>query len=162
VAKALVQTRGLQLWVAPSLLVRAAGAPATNGVVLSFANALRGDVYAAGYRLGPGQIETSLVPGVYQPAALMRSGISPSLAIGEAPPEILSAFEEWLGRPIITGVPSYPTAVHLLELVGRPGGATRVETAGEWEPMYGRPAEAQARWESAHGRPLSDSIGSPG
>jgi hypothetical protein len=32
----------------------------------------------------------------------------------------------------------------------------------EWEPVYGRPAEAQARWEKAHGRPLPDSVGSPG
>ena len=32
----------------------------------------------------------------------------------------------------------------------------------EWEPVYGRPAEAQARWEIAHGRPLPDPIRSPG
>ena len=30
------------------------------------------------------------------------------------------------------------------------------------KPVYGRPAEAQARWETAHGRPLPDSIGSRG
>jgi tRNA threonylcarbamoyladenosine biosynthesis protein TsaB len=162
VAKALVHSRGLELWVAPSLLVRAAGAPAIDGVVLSFANALRGDVYAAGYRLNPEQIETSLAPGVYQPAALISNGARPSLAIGEAPPEILSAFENWVGRPVITGPRSYPAAVHLLELVGRPGGAARVEAVAGWEPVYGRPAEAQVRWESAHGRPLPNSIGSPG
>jgi hypothetical protein len=32
----------------------------------------------------------------------------------------------------------------------------------QWEPVYGRPAEAQARWEMVHGRPLPDSVGSPG
>ena len=50
----------------------------------------------------------------------------------------------------------------LLDLVGRPGGAVRVEPVEGWQPVYGRPAEAQARWETAHGRPLPDSIGSPG
>ena len=41
-------------------------------------------------------------------------------------------------------------------------GAVRVEAVQDWEPNYGRPAEAQARWETAHGRPLPDSIGSSG
>src|SRR4051812_25931985 len=45
VAKALVHARGLPLWIAPSLLVRAAGLAETKGVVLAVANALRGDVY---------------------------------------------------------------------------------------------------------------------
>jgi hypothetical protein len=32
-----------------------------------------------------------------------------------------------------------------------------VHELDDWEPTYGRPAEAQVRWEAAHGRSLSDS-----
>src|SRR5215218_6656348 len=43
VAKALVRTRGMPLWIAPSLLVRAAGVAAAGGRVLAVADALRGE-----------------------------------------------------------------------------------------------------------------------
>jgi hypothetical protein len=49
--------------------------------------------------------------------------------------------------------------VKLIELAAMEGGIRKVEDALGWEPVYGRPAEAQARWESAHGRPLPDSVG---
>ena len=55
VAKALVQARGLPLWVAPSLMVRAAGvAPEDGSLVLAVTDALRGDVYAGAFRFEPG------------------------------------------------------------------------------------------------------------
>jgi tRNA threonylcarbamoyladenosine biosynthesis protein TsaB len=162
VAKALVHARQLPLWIAPSLLVRAAGAPATNGMVLSVANALRGDVYAAGYRFFSDHIETELAPSVQRPSALLASGLQPTLAIGEAPPEILATLGHWIGRPVIGPPEGSPRAARLLQLIGRRGGATRVEAVRDWEPVYGRPAEAQARWEIAHGRPLPDSVGSTG
>jgi tRNA threonylcarbamoyladenosine biosynthesis protein TsaB len=161
VAKALVHARDLPLWVAPSLMVRAAGAASGDGLVLSVANALRGEIYAAAFRFSPSGIETVLSPSVHRPAELMARGLQPHLAIGEAPPEILAGLEDWLGRPVIGGAQGAPHAARLLELVGRPGGARRIEEPREWEPQYGRPAEAQARWESAHGRPLPDSVGSP-
>jgi tRNA threonylcarbamoyladenosine biosynthesis protein TsaB len=161
VAKALAHARDLPLWVAPSLMVRAAGAPSGDGLVLSVANALRGEIYAAAFRFSPSGIETVLSPSVHRPAELRASGLQPDLAIGEAPPEILAGLEDWLGRPVIGGVQGAPHAARLLELVGRPGGAHHIEEPREWEPQYGRPAEAQARWESAHGRPLPDSVGSP-
>ncbi|MFL5401655.1 MAG: tRNA (adenosine(37)-N6)-threonylcarbamoyltransferase complex dimerization subunit type 1 TsaB [Gemmatimonadales bacterium] len=162
VAKALVYARGLPLWTAPSLLVRAAGAPPTDGVVLAVANALRGEVYAAAYRFLPDRIEAALTPSVQRPAELLASGLRPRLAIGEAPPEILSALEGWIGRPVIGPPEGSPQAARLLQLVGRTGGATPVQSVRDWEPVYGRPAEAQARWEIAHGRPLPDSVGSTG
>jgi tRNA threonylcarbamoyladenosine biosynthesis protein TsaB len=162
VAKALVHARGLPLWIAPSLLVRAAGAAATDGVVLPVANALRGEVYAAAYRFFPDRIETVCPPSVYRPSDLMASGLKPHVAVGEAPPEILSALERWIGRAVIGPPEGSPRAARLLQLVGRPGGAVPVETVRDWEPVYGRPAEAQARWEMTHGRPLPDSVGSPG
>jgi tRNA threonylcarbamoyladenosine biosynthesis protein TsaB len=33
-------------------------------------------------------------------------------------------------------------------------GVAKQVSSSEWEPEYGRLAEAQVRWEAAHGRPL--------
>ena len=160
VAKALVHARGVPLWTAPSLMVRAAGVARGNELVLSVANALRGEVYAAAYRFFPDRVETELAPSVRRPAELAGSGLEPALVVGEAPAEILAALESWIGRPVIGPPEGSPRATRLLDLIGRPGGASPVEAARNWEPVYGRPAEAQARWEMAHGRPLPDSVGS--
>ena len=161
VAKALVQARKLPLWIAPSLMVRAAGVARDQAVVLAVASALRGEVYAAAYRFLGDRIYTELVPSVRKPEDLMAGALEPAVVVGEAPAEILSALEKWVGQPVIGPPAGSPHAAHLLGLVGRAGGARLVEPAAEWEPVYGRPAEAQARWEMAHGRPLPDSVGSP-
>jgi tRNA threonylcarbamoyladenosine biosynthesis protein TsaB len=159
VAKALAHARGLPLWTAPSLMVRAAGVARTDGLVLSIANALRGEVYAAAYRFFPDRIETELQPGVQRPHELRSSGLMPDIMVGEAPAEIIAILEGWAGAAV--GPPQgFPRAAELLALIGRTGGARPVEAPSTWEPVYGRPAEAQARWEMAHGRPLSDSVGS--
>jgi tRNA threonylcarbamoyladenosine biosynthesis protein TsaB len=162
VAKALVQARGLQLWTAPSLLVRAAGVAHGSEVILAVTNALRGEVYAAAYRIQPQGILTDLTPSVRRPEDLVRSGLQPGVVVGEAPAEILATLERWVGRPVIGPPEGSPRAALLLNLIGRPGGASRVDAVRDWEPVYGRPAEAQARWEIAHGRPLPDSVGSLG
>jgi tRNA threonylcarbamoyladenosine biosynthesis protein TsaB len=162
VAKALVQARGLPLWVAPSLLVRAAGVDGGAGVVLAVAGALRGEVYAAAYRFLPEGIRTELAPSVRHPDQLIRGGFTPVVVVGEAPADIIAVLEGWTGRPVVGPPDGSPHASWLLRLVGRAGGARRVDAVSGWEPVYGRPAEAQARWEMAHGRPLPDSVGSPG
>jgi tRNA threonylcarbamoyladenosine biosynthesis protein TsaB len=161
VAKALVHARRLPLWTAPSLLVRAAGVGRAGALVLSVANALRGEVYAAAYRFAPEEIRTELIPSVRRPEDLASGGLVPDIVVGEAPAQVLAILEHWVGRPVIGPPEGSPRASRLLDLVGRPGGARPVEAAREWEPVYGRPAEAQARWESVHGRPLPDSVGSP-
>src|SRR2546426_2945421 len=43
VAKALVPARGLRLWTAPSLLVRAAGARRPDSLILALSDAVRGE-----------------------------------------------------------------------------------------------------------------------
>jgi tRNA threonylcarbamoyladenosine biosynthesis protein TsaB len=161
VAKALVHARKVPLWTAPSLMVRAAGVARDGGLVVPVASALRGEVYAAAYRFFADRIETDLAPSVCRPAELIESGLEPKLVVGESPPEILLALERWIGRPVIGPPEGWPRAALLLDLIGRRGGARLVEAARDWEPLYGRPAEAQARWEMAHGRPLPDSVGSP-
>jgi len=162
VAKALVQARSLPLWVAPSLLVRAAGAARADELVLAVAGALRGEVYAAAYRFLPERIHTELAPSVRRPDQLVHGGFTPAVVVGEAPADIIAVLEGWVGRAVIGPPDGSPHATRLLGLVGRAGGARRVDAVSEWEPVYGRPAEAQARWEMAHGRPLPDSVGSPG
>lgn len=161
VAKALVYARGLPLWVAPSLLVRAAGVARDDSVILAVASALRGEVYAGAYRFLADRIHTELIPSVRRPEDLMNGTLKPAVVVGEAPDDILAELESWVGRPVIGPPLGAPHAAQLLGLVDRAGGARRVDAA-EWEPEYGRPAEAQARWEIAHGRPLPDSVGSPG
>ena len=160
VAKALVHARGLPLWVAPSLLVRAAGVASDDSLILAVASALRGEVYAAAYRFLPARIHTELPPSVRRPEELLAGLLRPTLVVGEAPSEIVAALEGWVGRPVIGPPDGSPHAAKLLGLVGRVGGARRIDAVPEWEPEYGRPAEAQARWEIAHGRRLPDSAGS--
>jgi len=162
VAKALAHARGLALWTAPSLLVRACGVGQPGQTVLALADALRSDVYAAAYRLDATRVEELLPPAVYRPADLARGPLRPDVLVGEVPAGAARVLEAWAGREIVGPPAGAAHARVLLDLVGRPGGAVRVEGAQGWEPRYGRPAEAQVRWESAHGRPLPDSLGSRG
>ena len=161
-AKALVHARQLPLWVAPSLLVRAAGVAQVDRLVLAISSALRGEVYAAAYRFMADRIHAELAPSVRTPDELVKLSMEPDVVVGDAPPEILLRLEKWTGRPVVRPPLGSPHAARLLALVGRSGGARLVESVAQWEPVYGRPAEAQARWEMVHGRPLPDSVGSPG
>lgn len=162
VAKALAHARGVALWTAPSLLLRACGVGHAGQIVLAAADALRGEVYAAAYRLGAARIEELLPPAVYRPGELVAGPLRPDLLVGEVPDAAARVLEAWAGRAILGPPAGAPHARVLLGLVDRPGGAARVEAVQGWEPRYGRPAEAQVRWESAHGRPLPDSVGSRG
>jgi tRNA threonylcarbamoyladenosine biosynthesis protein TsaB len=161
VAKALVHVRRLQFWTAPSLMVRAAGVARPNTSVLAVTNALRGDLYAAIYNFGD-RITAELDPSVCRPEELVSRSHKPDIAVGEAPAPALAILEAWLQRPVIGPPEGSPHASRMLDLIGTPGGARVIERAEEWEPVYGRPAEAQARWEKVHGRALPDSIGSSG
>src|SRR6266700_60929 len=49
-----------------------------------------------------------------------------------------------------------PLAASLLLLAARVGAARELPDPLAAEPVYGRPAEAQAKWEARHGRPLPD------
>jgi tRNA threonylcarbamoyladenosine biosynthesis protein TsaB len=159
VAKALVQSRGVELWTAPSLMVRAAGVAREGELVLAVADALRGDVYAAAYRFTGSSVETVLAPTVRRPETLAAGMSGPDVIVGDAPGAIVESLERWAGRPMIRPPEGAPHARWLIALTRRSGGAARVEAVMAWEPVYGRPAEAQVRWEITHGRPLPDSVG---
>ncbi|HXW97094.1 MAG TPA: tRNA (adenosine(37)-N6)-threonylcarbamoyltransferase complex dimerization subunit type 1 TsaB [Gemmatimonadales bacterium] len=150
VTRALTRARRLPLWVAPSLLVAAAGVAAPVGqAVVAVSNALRGELFAAAYRFGPGTAECLLRPTVLRPADLDRLVPRPFLVGGPS-------------AGVLGGEPNWPEAVKLLDLVGLAGGARWVADPARWEPDYGRPAEAQAKWEREHGRPLADPAGHRG
>jgi tRNA threonylcarbamoyladenosine biosynthesis protein TsaB len=161
VAKALVHARGLPLWTAPSLMVRASGVAREGDTVLAVTDALRGEVYAAAYRFDREDVVTLLAPSVYHPERLIAVAPRPSLLVGEAPTAAREVLERWAGCGLIGPPEGAPRARELIGLVGRPGGAVRVTAVASWAPEYGRPAEAQARWEAAHGRSMPDPLGSP-
>ena len=160
-AKALASSRRLPLWVAPSLMVRAAGVAREGGLVLAVADALRGEVYAGLYRFLPGRVETLLPARVRRPEALASGAPVPDLLVGEAPGPVARGLEAWAGRPMIGPPAGAPQARVLIGLTALDGGAARVEALDGWQPEYGRPAEAQTRWEAVHGRPLPDPVGDP-
>ena len=162
VAKALARARGLPVWAAPSLLVRASGIARPDDTVLAVANALRGEVYAAAYRFDEAAIHELLPPSVYRPEVLLARAPRVGHLVGEVPAPVAHLLEQGLGRTLVAPPAGAPHARVLLGLVARPGGAVQIAAVESWEPAYGRPAEAQARWETAHGRALPDSIGSPG
>jgi tRNA threonylcarbamoyladenosine biosynthesis protein TsaB len=160
VAKALVQARRLRLWTAPSLLVRAAGVGSEDSTILAVSDALRGELYAAAYRFAGNGIVTELPPTVSRPEDLEHRLSRSTLVVGDVPVPARLVLERWSGRPLVTSPAGAAKATHLLGLVGRTGGACEVADPAGWEPVYGRPAEAQARWEMAHGRSLPNSAGS--
>lgn len=161
VMKALHRARSGRLAVrtASTLLVRAVGAHPPRGArVLVATEALRGELYAALYRLElPDRVEVLWAPRVATPESLRQA--APDLIIGAAPDRLLDRLADRLAAPLVRGVAALPDAVALLELCGIHEGTSAIERPSEWQPEYGRPAEAEARWEEAHGRPLSDSTG---
>jgi len=158
-AKALARARpGLAVWSASTLMVRAAGAAPHGASVLVATSALRGELYAACYRIDlPRSVTTLLEPGLATPESL--HGATPDLLVADGPDKLVDRLAEQFAVPLIRGEQSLPSAAALLTLLEVAGGAERVTHPESWEPRYGRLAEAQVRWEAAHGRALSDPSG---
>lgn len=157
--KALARSRpGVEVWTASTLMVRAAGvAPPHGARVLVVTSALRGELYAASYRFDlPRAVATLAPPAVATPEAL--HGEEPDLVVADAPDKIVDRLADQFTVPVVRGTMSLPSAAVLLTLIGVEGGAVHLRELDNWEPTYGRPAEAQARWEAVHGRALSDSL----
>ena len=159
--KGVCRGREVRVWTASTLLVRAVVADGA-GVVASLGSALRGEFYAAVYRLDRGEpIETLLKATVLASGIDLGAHLVPDVVVSDLPVEQLEGLV-WARSSRKVGPPAgLPTASALLGLVGRAGGAELVSDLASWEPAYGRPAEAQARWEKVHGRLLADSPSSP-
>lgn len=159
VAKGLAQETGLQFVAVPSLMAAAAGAAVRLGPVPIAAcfDALRGDVYGAVYVVHPDRVETVMAPATTTVAELMRgSPAVPALVVGDGAMRYADAVAVWSGTAPVPLASLPPLATLLLSLFTRAGAARTIDDMLAAEPVYGRPAEAQAKWEARHGRPLPD------
>lgn len=156
-AKGLAHEREIPIVAIPALLAVARGAATRvgDGLVASCFDALRGDVFAAAYRISGAAVETVLPPTVLKPAELVqRVSERPRVTAGDGAVRYAEAMSAWSGVAPLSLDDLPPSAASLLVLAAREGLGRRV--AGPDEPAYGRPAEAQAKWEARHGRPLPD------
>ena len=163
-AKALA-AEGAVLVTAPSLLVRAAGlidshrliVPSSHRFehptrVLAVSSALRGEVYAGIWSVAANRIDEVMSPRTI--SARDIASLPPfDRAVGDGPEEFLAA---------VRAAREWPEAATLLHLIDVPGATRTVLSPQDFEPHYGRPAEAAAKWEREHGRPLPDSPGNAG
>lgn len=164
VAKALAWGRDDVEWrTAPSLLVRAAGhPPAGGGTVLALADALRGELYAGCWRFSADRVElVGDPPRTVTPDELGRY-VPVDVVVGTVPERLRESVRDATRCEPIVGEAALPDARQLLALAGREGGTAAVRDPARWQPVYGRPAEAQAVWERKHGRPLPDPSGDRG
>jgi tRNA threonylcarbamoyladenosine biosynthesis protein TsaB len=158
-AKGLSQEAGLEVRAVPSLLAAAAGAAARLGPVPIGAcfDALRGQVYGAVYVIHSDRVETVVAPVVAtiaELAARTDRASTPRLVVGDGAVRYARAVQEWSGTVPHPLEQLPPAATQLLALADRTGASRTIEDFSEAEPVYGRPAEAQAKWEAQHGRPL--------
>lgn len=136
-AKGIAMVRAVPLLAVSSLALIVAGhEPALHrGRYLATLDAMRGDVFFALVEItASGEVELhgapTLVPSSALDDAAARAGAT---IVGP-------------GR----GLPAMPHA----RGVARLGGSVAPVALADWEPTYGRLAEAQVKWEAAQGRPL--------
>lgn len=156
-ARGLAHEHEIPVVAVPSLLAAAYGAAqrTKRDAVAAAFDALRGQVFGAVYRFGSEGVTTVVAPGVFTPEELSQQpGGAVSVAVGDGALKYAAAFRDWTGSEPLALNDVAPGAESLLTLVARDGVARRVEVRDE--PVYGRPAEAQAKWEARHGRPLPD------
>lgn len=156
VAKALSWHRPVIWRTASSLLVRAAAHTTAGGsTVLALSDALRGEVYAGCWRIGAdGVVAVGPSPQAMTPAALRDAFGVVDIVVGTVPDALVDAIREATDRALIRGTDALPDARTLLALVELDGATALVDDPEAWQPVYGRPAEAQAVWERTHGREL--------
>ena len=137
IAKGIATVRGIPLLAVPSLALVVAGQESAlePGRYLAVLDAMRGDVHAALVAVdGAGQAaldsDVMLLPASNVASVAEREGATP---IGPAQPRTA-----W---PHARGVYRLESSLLLVSLQ-------------EWEPTYGRLAEAQVKWEATHGRAL--------
>lgn len=161
-AKGLAQEPGLDLVRLPSLMAWVAAAARKIGPapIAACFDALRGQVYGAMYRISPDHVETLLEPTLGTMAELARAAPErPVLVVGDGAVRHADASTQWSGAAPIGLESLPPSAPLLLALEAYHGLGHPINDPLTAEPVYGRPAEAQARWEAAHGRPLPDTPG---
>jgi tRNA threonylcarbamoyladenosine biosynthesis protein TsaB len=157
-AQGILAQRDLPVYVAPSLMVAAltAGQPAGTPVAALY-NALRGEVFAGVFSFSSIAVTVHLSPRRVTMADLVsQSPVQPRLAVGDGVVIYAAELMEWTGHTPVGPPLAGPRASSLLMLKEMEGGALPIGVLAEFEPDYGRKAEAQVRWEEEHGRPLPE------
>jgi tRNA threonylcarbamoyladenosine biosynthesis protein TsaB len=151
----IVTEREIPVRVTPSLMGAAWSAAAMDDTpVAALCDALRGDVFAAVYAFSDTAVTEHLAPALLPADGLEgKSPLVPRIGVGDGSPGVSEAIIRWTGQPPLGGGRG-SRAASLLDLLALEGGSWPVERFSEFEPTYGRPAEAQARWEAEHGRRL--------
>jgi hypothetical protein len=109
------------------------------------------------------RVDTLVAPAVLTPAEFARvAPVRPRLVVGGGIARFADQITSWAEAPPVPLESLPPTATMLLALLGRAGVGRALDDAATAEPVYGRPAEAQAQWEARHGRPFPDSSGRAG
>jgi tRNA threonylcarbamoyladenosine biosynthesis protein TsaB len=141
IAKGIALTRRVPLLAVPSLLLMVAGADETRdgGRYLAVLDAMRGDVFVAGYEVRADGGFTELAAPVLIPRSSVAQMAGRLAARCVGPGESLNV------GPHARGVARLACWLN--------DGEHEVDITA-WEPDYGRLAEAQVRWEAAHGRTL--------
>ena len=152
-AKGLAQEAALPVIAIPSMmgLARAYADAARGGAIAVCYDALRGAVYGALYRFAPGRVTTLLAPQVLTVAELGR--VAPEravIAVGDGARRYAADIAAWLGHGPIDveradGRRFEGIARWLLALRNEGGASRALSDLTTAEPVYGRPAEAQAR-----------------
>lgn len=142
VAKGIVRGTGAEFWVAPSLALVAAAAdpPLAAGDYVVLLDALRGECYAAHVTVAAnGRVSRcEASQRMTREAAHEYAMTQHFTPIGPDEPGSL--------RPHARGLARLAWDASLV----------RRADASDWEPTYGRLAEAQVRWEQQHQRALQD------
>ena len=141
IAKGLAMAAGCPLVPVSSLaLVVASQTSLPAGRYLAAIDALRGEHYVELYDVSASG-EITLV----SPTRLVPSGAVVATAAEH------EAHAVGPGQPERSVEPHARAAARLTKLID----ATAPADLAQWEPAYGRLAEAQVKWEAAHGRPLT-------
>src|SRR6195256_2869081 len=155
-ARGLAHEAGLEVRAIPSLMGAAAGAAPKLGAepVAACYDALRGQVYGAVYVFHPDAVETRVAPAVMTVAELARIALPsarPRVVVGDGAMRYRDEVLAWSGAEPIPLESLVPNATTLLSLCVRAGASRHLDAPIGAEPVYGRPAEAQAKWEARHG-----------
>jgi tRNA threonylcarbamoyladenosine biosynthesis protein TsaB len=120
-----------------ALMVGSAASPLEAGEYLAVLDALRGEVYAAACTVdGSGEVVDVAPVGLLRVEELDTIDRATCVIVGE--------------RGAVRAAPNARGVVRAEPLLARNGPVD----VDQWEPDYGRVAEAQRRWEAAHGRTL--------
>ena len=157
----IVTEREIPVSVTPSLMVTAWGVATGNDKpAAALYDALRGEVFAAVYSFSSEAVTVHHAPSLTTLETLRANcPATPTIAAGDGAAAYPTAVREWTGCPPVGPPRGAPRASLLLMVRRLKGGSDLLDSLSEFEPTYGRQAEAQARWEREHGRPLPHSPG---